>query len=141
MATFKMYNCDFGMKIGSTDYVFEHVNGFVIEDPEVTSLTRGANGSNKTGLVYKEGMKEAKTVTVTIMGMSEALQAVLAAAYKDKTRIEAVYSIDRTDGSSKMARNCVLSNQPQQLNLDDSPESMEVQLIFKSFDLSEVHKS
>lgn len=138
---FKVYNSDFGMKIGGVDYNFTHVDNMQIEDPENNRLVRGANATNKEGLVYKEGSKEPKRVTVTIMGMSPELKAVLDDCFKEKTRIEAVYCIDRTDGSGKMAKNAILCQQPQQLTVDESPESMNVALIFESFDMSEVHKS
>jgi len=45
------------------------------------------------------------------------------------------------DGSSKMAKNSVLCQQPQQLVLDESPDSMNVSLSFESFDLTETMKS
>lgn len=138
---FKVYNSDFGMKISGVNYDFTHVDNMQIEDPEFNRLIRGANAANKSGLVYKEGGKEPKRITVTIMGMSPELKAVLDGCFKDRTRIEAVYCIDRTDGSGKMAKDAILSQQPQQLTVDESPESMSVALIFESFDLSEIHKS
>lgn len=137
---FKMYDCDFGIKVNGVTYDFEHVQDLQIEDPENTRLVRGSNAANKLGLVYKEGIKDPKRVTVTIMNMSQALKLVLDSAYEDKTRLE-VFCVDRNDGSSKIARNAILSQQPQQLTVDESPESMNVGLVFESFDLSEVHKS
>jgi hypothetical protein len=137
---FKIYDCDFGIKLNAVSYEFTHVVNLAIEDPENTRLTRGANAGNKTGIVYKEGIKEPKKVTVTIQDMSAELFAVLSAAYADKSRMD-VYAISRGDGSSKMAKNAVLSQQPQQLSLDEGPDSMNVALAFESFDLSEVHKS
>lgn len=137
---FKMYDCDFGIKVNGVTYDFEHVQDLQIEDPENTRLVRGSNASNKLGLVYKEGIKDPKRVTVTIMNMSVALKEVLDGAYNAKTRLE-VFCIDRNDGSSKIARNAILSQQPQQLTVDESPESMNVSLVFESFDMSEVHKS
>lgn len=137
---FKMYNCDLGIKINGVTYDFDHVENFSIEDPENTKLIRGSNAKNKTGLVYKEGIKEPKRVTVTIIGISQELKAVLDAAYTGQSRLD-VFCIDRTDGSSKVAKEAIISQQPQQLSLDSSPESMNLALIFESFDLSEVHKS
>lgn len=137
---FKMYNCDFGIKINGVTYEFTHVQDLVIEDPETTKLVRGSNAGNKTGLVYKEGIKEPKKVTVKIMDMSPELKSVLDSAYSNQTRLDP-FCIDRTDGSSKIAKNAVLSQQPQQLTVDDSPDSMAVSLAFESFDLTEVHKS
>lgn len=137
---FKLYNCDVGIKLNGVSYNFDHVQSVTIDDPEQTRLTRGANASNKEGLIYKEGIKDPKKITIPIMGMSAELKGVLDGAYADQSRLD-VYAISRDDGSSKMGRNAVLCQQPQQLTLDDSAESMSVQLTFETFDLSEVHKS
>jgi hypothetical protein len=137
---FQIYDCDFGVKIAGVSYYFTHVQNMAIEDPESTKLIRGANAGNKEGLVYKEGLKDPKKITVTIMNMDADLKAVLDAAFEDKTRLD-VFCISRTDGSSKMGRNAVLSTQPQQLQIDESQESLNVALAFETFDLSEVHKS
>ncbi len=137
---FKIYNCDFGVKIGGVSYDFEHVSELQIEDPEKNRLTRGANAKNKVGLSYKDGLKEPKKWTIPILNMSLELKAVLDAAYDAQTRLEC-YCIDRTDGSSKMAKNAVLSNKPQQLTINDTAESMAVALEFETFDSSEIYKS
>jgi len=137
---FKHYNCDFGVKIGGVSYDFEHVAELQIEDPERNRLTRGSNAKDKVGLSYKDGLRDPKRWTIPILNMSSALKAVLDSAFNGQTRLE-VYCIDRTDGSSKMAKNAVLSNRPQQLTLDDTAESMNVSLEFETFDSSENHKS
>ncbi len=140
MAQFKIYDCDFGIKIDGVSYEFTHVNELTIEDPENTKLVRGANAGNKMGLVYKEGIKEPKKISVTIMDMPIALKEVLDLAYDGRTRLD-VYCISKTDGSSKMAKNAVLSQIPQQLSINDSADSLNVKLDFESFDLSETHKT
>ncbi len=140
MAQFKIYDCDFGIKIDGVSYEFTHVNELTIEDPENTKLVRGANAGNKMGLVYKEGIKEPKKISVTIMDMPIALKEVLDIAYDGRTRLD-VYCISKTDGSSKMAKNAVLSQIPQQLSINDSADSLNVKLDFESFDLSETHKT
>lgn len=137
---FKLYNCDVGIKINGVSYDFEHVAEVQIEDNERNRLTRGANAKNKLGLSYKDGLKDPKRWTIPIMNMSAELKAVLDGAFEAQSRLD-VYCIDRTDGSSKMAKNAVLSNRPQQLALDETAESMNVSLEFETFDSSEVHKS
>ncbi len=137
---FKIYESDFGIKYNGVNYDFTHIQSLVIDDPENTKLVRGPNGGNKLGLVYKEGLKEPKKVTVIIIGMSADLKAVLEQAYTNKDRLD-VYMVSRVDGSSKIAKNAVLSTQPQQLNIDEGPESMNVSLGFESFDLVETHKT
>jgi hypothetical protein len=137
---FKIYDCDFGVKINGTSYDFEHVAELTIDDPEKNRLTRGSNAKNKVGLVYKEGLKEPKRWTIPILNMSAALKEVLDGVFDNKTRVE-VFCIDRTDGSSKMAKNAILCNKPQQLSVSESSDSMNVALEFETFDSSEVHKS
>lgn len=137
---FKLYNCDVGIKVSGVSYNFTHVKSVTIEDPEKNKLTRGANAGNKVGLVYKEGLKDPKKWSIPIMQMSAELKAVLDGCFENQTRIE-VFAISRDDGSSKSAANAILSNRPQQLTLDDSPDSMDVMLEFETFDSDEVHKS
>lgn len=137
---FKIYNCDFGIKVDGVPYDFEDVAEVQIEDPERNRLTRGSNSKNKVGLAYKDGLKDPKKWTIPILNMSAALKEVLDGCFNEQTRVD-VFCIDRTDGSSKMAKNALLSNKPQQLTIDDSAESMQVSLEFETFDSSEVHKS
>lgn len=138
--TFKLYECDIGIKVNGVSYDFEHVQSVEIEDPERNRITRGANSKNAIGLAYKDGLKEPKRWTIPIMAMSSALKSVLDGVYDDQTRID-VYCISRKDGSSKMAKNAILSNRPQQLTLDETAESMNVSLEFETFDSGEDHKS
>lgn len=137
---FKIYKCDFGIKVDGTSYEFDHVAQVTIEDPERNRLTRGNNAKNMTGIAYKDGLKDPKRWTVPILNMSAALKTVLDDCFKNQKRLE-VYVIDRDDGSSKWAKNAVLSNAPQQLTMDDTAESMQVSLEFETFDSTETHKS
>ena len=137
---FKIYDCSFGITLNGVNYDFDHVENLQIEDPERTKLIRGGNAGNKTGLIYKEGIKEAKVITLTIKGMPMDLHNLLKQAYADKTRLDC-YAVSNVDGSSKIAKNAILSQEPKQLTVDDSADSMNTALVFESFDVSEVHKS
>lgn len=139
MSIFKIYNCDFGVKIGGVPYDFTDVAELTIDDPEKNRLTRGGNAKNKIGIAYKEGVKEPKTWTLPILNMPAALKEVLDDAFEKQTRLD-VYCIDRTNGASKMAKQAILCNRPQQLALNDTPDSMNVSLEFQTFDSSETHK-
>ncbi len=140
MTIFKMYECDFGVTIAGVNYNFTHVENMTIEDPEKTRLIRGSNAGNKTGLAYKEGLKEAKTVTLTVIGMPVEVFALLKTAYAEASRMDC-FCISRVDGSSKIAKNAVLAQSPKQLSMDDSAQSLNTALVFESFDIDEVHKS
>ncbi len=140
MTIFKMYECDFGVTIAGVNYDFTHVESLQVEDPERTKLIRGANAGNKLGLAYKEGLKEAKTLTVTVIGMPVAVHALLKATYDNKDRLD-FYCVSRVDGSSKIGKNAVLAQSPKQLSMDDSAQSMNTALIFETFDVEETHKT
>jgi hypothetical protein len=137
---FKIYDCDFGIKYNGLNYEFTHVQSLQIEDPENTKLIRGANAGNKTGLVYTEGLKDPKKVTVTIIGMDASLKSVLDQAFQNKDRLD-IFCVSRVDGSSKIGKNAVLGMQPQQLTVDENPDSLNVALVFETFDMTETHKS
>jgi hypothetical protein len=135
-----MYECDFGFSINGVNYEFDHVENVTIEDPERTRIIRGANAKNTVGLTYREGLKEAKTMTLTVIGMTAATHNLLKDAFKAQTRLEA-WVVSRVDGSSKIAKNAVISQSPKQLSMDDSAESLNTALIFESFDMDEIHKT
>lgn len=137
---FKLYDCDIGFKYDGVDYSFDHVAEVQIEDPERNRLTRGANAKDQIGLSYKDGLKDPKRVTVPILNMSAAIKAVFETIFKTQGRID-FYCISRSDGSSKWAKNALLSNNPQQLTLDESAESMNVSVEMETFELTEIHKS
>lgn len=137
---FKLYDCDIGFKYNGVDYSFDHVAEVQIEDPERNRLTRGSNAKDKIGLAYKDGLKDPKRWTIPILNMSAPMKAVFDSVYDSQARID-VYCISRSDGSSKWAKNAVLSNRPQQLTLDETAESMNVSIEFETFDSTENHKS
>ncbi len=139
MALFQIWDCDFGFKINGVSYTFDHVHNMTIEDPEKTKMVRGANATSKTGLVYREGLKDPKTITVTILNMALEMKALLDDIYVNR-KLADVFCVSRTNGSSKIYKNAVLSMQPAQLSIDDSAESMNVNLVWESFDQAEVHK-
>lgn len=140
MGSFKMYECDFGVKINGVSYDFTDVAEVQVEDPLRNRLVRGSNGKNTTGLTYRDGVRDPKRWTIPILNMSIDLKAVLDSAFENATRLD-VYCISRKDGSSKMLKSAVLCNQPQQLTIDETPESMNVSLEFEGFQSDEVHKS
>lgn len=139
MSIFKLYECDVSLSINGTTYQFLHVQSVTYEDPERTRLIRGNNAGNNIGISYREGLDEAKVITLTVKGMSASLHSLLKQCFKDQTRMD-VEVISRKDGSSKIAKNAVLAQSPKQLTIDDSAESMDTALIFESFDVDEVHK-
>ena len=140
MGSFKLYDMDIGLKVDGVDYAFDNVSEVQFEDPERNRLTRGANATDEIGLEYKDGLKDPKRITVPIMQMSAAIAAMLKAAYKARTRVD-FYGVSRSDGSSVWGKSCVISNNPRQLTLDETAESLNVSIELETFKLEENHKS
>ena len=140
MASFKLYDCEIGFTIRGVNYSLDHVDSVTVDDPETTELVRGANAGNLIGLPYRQGLKEPKTITTSALALSMELHTLLKDVFKTQERID-FYCVSRVDGSSKIARNAVLGTSPKQLTLDDSPESLQVSLMVKSYDVDENHKS
>ena len=140
MSIFKIYDCDFGFTYNGVNYDFDHVDEMTLENPERTRLIRGANASNKTGLIYREGIKDAKTLTLTIIGITVDIHNLLKQIYSNRDRLD-FYCISRVDGSSKIGKNAILSQEPLQLTVSESADSMNMALVFESYDVEEVHKS
>lgn len=136
---FRLQDCDFGVTVNGINYNFEHVDSMSLEDPENTRLTRGANAGNKIGIVYKEGTKEAKKLTVTLPGMDPDLFNILKDCHANETRLDC-FCVNRKSGAQKIFKNSILSQEPRQVTVDDSVESLNVVLIFESYDATEVRK-
>lgn len=138
---FKHYNSDHGFQYNGVNYDFPHCNGLEIEDPQFNRLTRGTNATDEEGIVYTEGGGEPKTMTVTILGMTADMKALLDRIYKNKERVDAVYCVDRTDGSKITGKSAILCQAPRQLSIAEDAESMNVVLVWQTFKLEETHKS
>lgn len=137
---FKLYDCDVGIKVNGVSYNFVHVDEVTYEDPRFNRLGRGQNAGNKTGFVYEEGTNEPTRITCPIYDMPADIKAILDNAFENQTRID-FYAVSRKDGSSKMGKNSILSQKPQQLSIGNSLESLAVSLSFETFDSTEVRKS
>lgn len=137
---FKIYDCDIGFKYNGTSYDLPNVDSLTVEDPEFNRIIRGADAKDKKGITYKEGAKEPKTFTTPFMGLTIDLKTLLDDIFKKQLRVD-FYCISRVDGSAKMAKDAVLCQAPQQLEVNESPDSMVVSLMFQSFNSLENHKS
>lgn len=136
----KLYDCDIGITLRGVNYEFEHVDSVTVEDPRRHRLIRGANASNKVGLPYTEGNKEALTVTTSVIGIPAELHALLKEAFLATERLD-FWVISRQNGSSKMAKNAILAQEPQQPSLDETPESLTTPLVFECFDVGDYLKA
>lgn len=119
-------------------YEFLHFDSVGVDTTARTRITRGANAGDRLGVSYKEGLKEADTMTIVAVDVPADLHTQLKTWYDAATRlkIECVDSI----GSSVVAFDSVISREPHQLSIDESVESMNLELIFESFNITTTYK-
>lgn len=118
----KIYNADFGFMYNGVRYDFDHVDSVTIENPRRTRKTRGANARDKRGLTYVEGNKEPIILTITVLGLGAEMLDLLTAIHAAKDEVT-LFIVDRDNGSSQNANYATLSQEPLQLNIDETPES------------------
>lgn len=136
---YRMYDVEIGMKIDGVTYSYTDVVSLTVEDPLFNRLTRGANGKNREGIPYQEGVREPKRWTVIIQNMTQAVKNLLEERFQSVGRVD-VFAI-ASDGSAKMLKTAILCQAPRQTTLDDTPDSMNVTLIFEGYEDTEDHKS
>lgn len=136
---FKLYDCDVVMTVEGVNYNFNDVNSIEIEDPEITSLTRGANGKNQEGIPFKEGVRDPKIWTMPVMNIPIELKAVLDDVYEKTKRVD-LNCVSRSTGARKSIINAVLRQKPQQLTVDETADSLAVSLAFAGYANKEVYK-
>lgn len=129
--------CDFYFSRNGADYdVTAAVDSATFEDPERKHLTRGSSGQNKTGLIYTEGIKEPKTLTVVFVGLSQEMAAMLAEMYKEEERTD-FKIVDRKSGQRRSFKQALISQRPMQSTLTDGAEEQNVQVIFESYQVED----
>jgi hypothetical protein len=139
MSAIRIYDSVLTITIGETAYEVPHYNSVEIESPERVRKVRGANAGDKIGITYKEGLTEATTITVTIVDCPAELHTALAQGFEDATPMK-VECISESDSSQVVASDCVLSRAPHQLSIADGAESMNLELLFETFDVVTEYK-
>jgi hypothetical protein len=136
---FIISDADCGFTIAGVNYKFEHIDKVVIENPEKSHLTRGANSSSKLGLQFKEGSTSPKTVTFSLKGISPEFFTLLSGVYTANSRLDC-WVMDRITGSHKTFKDSILQAEPRQLNISEGEENLNVELMIETFNLIEEFK-
>ena len=125
--------CDFYFSRNGEDYdLTAAVDSAAFEDPERKHLTRGSSGQNSTGLIYTEGIKDPKTLTVVFIGLSAEYAALLADMYKEEERTD-FKIIDRKTGQMRSFKDAIVSQKPAQATMSEGAEEQNVQVVFECF--------
>lgn len=125
--------CDFNFSRNGVDYdITAAVDSSTFEDPERKHLTRGSAGTNTRGLIYTEGIKDPKTLTVVLIGLSQEMAALLVDMYELEERTD-IKIIDRKTGQMRAYKDAIVSQKPMQGTMADGAEEQNVQVIFEAY--------
>lgn len=141
MAFFQLLNCDIGLTIRDVNYDFEDLDVAEQEDPRQINLKRGAIGKSTSGIPYGEGWGDPMVHTFTLVNIPSALLTLLREIF-NKKGIERLsgYIIDRNTGSSRTIKKAVLGAEPKQLSIGEGADSLNIQVVLRSYVSEEKHK-
>lgn len=125
--------CDFYFSRNGEDYdLTAVVDSAAFEDPERKHLTRGSSGQNTKGLIYTEGIKDPKSLTVVFIGLSVEFASMLSDMYAAEERTD-FKIIDRKTGQMRAFKDAIVSQKPVQASMSEGAEEQNVQVIFECF--------
>ncbi len=125
--------CDVYFSRNGEDYdVTAAVDSMTFEDPQRKHLTRGSSGRNTTGLVYSEGTKDPKTLTVVFVGLSAEFAQMFADMYEKEERTD-FKIVDRKTGQFRSYKEAIISQRPVQASMQDGVEEQNVQVILEAY--------
>jgi hypothetical protein len=133
---FQISDGDAGFTYEGVNYTFSDVDSIDYTFNRKNRLTRGANGQNKVGLVYKEGLKTADVAEFRITDCSIDIYNLLLTIFNESKRINAWF-IDRTTGEGFTFKNAIVRDKPRQMSIGESAESLSFMFAVESFDVTE----
>lgn len=136
---FVITDADVGFTLNGTNYTFEHIDNVTIDDPQLKHLTRGANASSKSGLMYTEGQSSPKVLTFTLKGASVAHLNLLKDHYAEQSEDERIdfWVIDRKTGSIMSAKDAILQKEPRQASISEGEDNLNIDVMIETFNLTD----
>jgi hypothetical protein len=132
-------DCDVGFTINGINYRFDHPDSVAIEDPRTTNTIRGIGSNSKIGLSFQEGTADPFTITFTFRSIGTQYFNLLKRTFDNRGKLDA-WVIERSTGTKKTFKNCVIVSVPRQLNIGSDADTASITLALKTFDYEEDFK-
>ena len=133
---FQIWNCDGGFTYNGQNYKFKDMDSIAYTYSRKNHLIRGANATNKKGILSQEGSKNPDTAEYTVMDCSKAIQKLLLTIFENKERIDAFF-IDRNTGEYFIFKDSVIRDKPRQTNVAEDDTSHSFVFAVESFNATE----
>lgn len=133
---FQIWNCEGGFTYNGQNYKFKDMDSITYTYSRKNHLIRGANATNKMGILSQEGSKNPDTAEYTVMDCSKAIQKLLLTIFENKERIDAFF-IDRNTGEYFIFKDSVIRDKPRQTNVAEDDTSHSFVFAVESFNVTE----
>ncbi len=133
---FQIWNCEGGFTYNGVNYKFKDLDGIAYTYNQRNHLIRGANATNKMGILSQEGGKTPDTAEYTVVDCSKAIYSLLLQLFEDRQRIDAFF-IDRNTGEYIIFKDAVIRDKPRQTNVGEDDTSHSFMFAVESFNVAE----
>lgn len=133
---FQVNQVDAGFSFNSITYTFSDFDIINYTYNEKNSLTRGANGNNKVGIPYKEGLKTADIAEIKVKDCSVAIYNLLIPIWKNQDRIN-FWIVDKKTGEGYTYKNAIVTSKPRQTEVSETEDSISFMLSVQSYDVND----
>lgn len=133
---FQIWNCDGGFIYKDVKYTFDDIDGVTYTWSKLNHLTRGANATNKKGIISQEGGKTPDVAEMTVVDCSTAVYKLLLDIYENKERLTAFF-IDRDTGEYFNFKDAIIRDKPRQTQATEDNTSHSFVFAVESFNVTE----
>ena len=133
---FQIWNCEGGFTYNGVNYKFKDLDSVAYTYNLKNHLIRGANATNKMGILSQEGGKTPDTAEYTVVDCSKAIYLLLLQLFEERQRIDAFF-IDRNSGEYIIFKDAVIRDKPRQANVGEDDTSHSFMFAVESFNVTE----
>ena len=132
----QIWNCDGGFTYNGVNYKFKDLDNVAYTYNLKNHLIRGANATNKMGILSQEGGKTPDTAEYTVVDCSKAIYTLLLQLFEERKRIDAFF-IDRNTGEYIIFKDAIIRDKPRQANVAEDDTSHSFMFAVESFNVTE----
>lgn len=132
----QIWNCDGGFTYNGVNYKFRDLDSVAYTFNLKNHLIRGANATNKMGILSQEGGKTPDTAEYTVLDCSKEIYSLLLQLFEGRKRIDAFF-IDRNTGEYIIFKDAIIRDKPRQANVGEDDTSHSFMFAVESFNVTE----
>ena len=133
---FQIWNCEGGFTYNGINYKYKDLDSVAYTYNLKNHLIRGANATNKMGILSQEGGKTPDVAEYTVVDCSKEIYSLLSRLFFTRKRIDAFF-IDRNTGEYIIFKDAVIRDKPRQTTIGEDDTSHSFMFAVESFNVTE----